>query len=347
MTLSEANIFNENNDNTIYTINSGANGQYCTIIPKNVDGNMSMLVDINMKAEFDSLIANSITKEALIDKLNKEYDNIKNNYPTGILVIPMTDINNLTNAINNNDKQKIFDETKKIGGITSELYKKLTESGIDKSRINQKIMIVEKNDIDTKFVDWLKEQMPNFVDGIKLENNEHVATENNPFSSTNPFTGEESNVETPTTEPQPEIPTTNDLVATPTEETVPVAPVEETPTESVPSPTNNDVFGTPTETTPVTPEPVVAPTPEIAEPQPIQSTPIDSTSVANTESNDTVITPNPIPEQKNPEQVGNVEKNIDKKSGGFANLLILLVVLAVVTVASIELGKFLFNTFGA
>ena len=344
MTLNGANIFNENNDNTIYTVNSPNNGQYSTIIPKNTEGNLSMFVDINLKADFDSLIANSITKEALIEKLNKEYSDLNVNNPNGILVIPMTDIESLTNAVNSNDKQKVFDETKKIGGITSELYKNLTESGIDKSRINQKIMIIEKNEIDTKFVEWLKEQMPNFVDGIKLENNEQISTDNNTFTSTNPFTGETSNVDTPVTEPQPEIPVTNDIFATPTEE--PTA-VEETPTEVTSIPTNNDVFGTPIEPTPVTPEPIVEQTPEVAEPQPIQSTPIDSTPVATPETNNESNNINQTPEQTNSTQVENVENNIDKKSGGFANLLILLVVLAVVTVASIELGKFLFNTFGA
>ena len=69
------------------------------------------------------------------------------------------------NIVNNSDKQKMFDEVQKIGSITSELYKKLTSQGIDKQRTDQKIIIVEKDNCDEKFVLWLKEQngMNNFI----------------------------------------------------------------------------------------------------------------------------------------------------------------------------------------
>ena len=43
----------------------------------------------------------------------------------------------------------------------------------------------------------------------------------------------------------------------------------------------------------------------------------------------------------------NQGSDVERKSAGFANLLIILVVLVGVTIASIELGKFLFNTFGS
>ena len=178
MTLTGANNFSENNDYTIYTVNSNQNGQYSLILPKNTDGEVSMIVDMNMKADFDALVSNSITKESLLEKLDKEYNKVKETNPHGILVFPMIDNTNLTNAINNNDKQKIVDETKKFGGITSELYKNLTDSGLDKSKINQKIMIVEKNETDSKFVEWLKGQMPDFIDGMKYET--EIKEENTP-----------------------------------------------------------------------------------------------------------------------------------------------------------------------
>ena len=222
MNLTGANNFSENENYTIYTINSNQNGQYSVVIPKNPTGQTSMIVDINMKNDFDALVSNTITKESLLDKIDKEYNKVKENNPDGILVIPMTDINSLTNAVNSEDKQKIFDETKKIGGITSELYKNLTESGLDKSKINQKIMIIEKNEVDTKFVEWLKTQMPNFVDGMKIETETPVAepapVENNdPFSGFNPF-GETAPVE-------PAAPVMPEPTVEPTPVQEPVAPV--------------------------------------------------------------------------------------------------------------------------
>ena len=341
MTLAGANNFSENNDNTIYTINSPQNGQYCAIIPKNTDGEISMLVDMNMKEDFDALVSNNITKDSLVEKLNKEYTNVKSNYPSGILVIPMTDISNLTNAVNSNDKQKIFDETKKIGGITSELYKNLIESGLDKSRINQKIMIIEKTEIDTKFVDWLKEQMPNFVDGIKLDKKEEVANNNNPFTNVNPFSSEN--------ESKQELPKT--IEETPSTSAIAVEQNNNVPNIEPPKPVVDEQINTPVSTPTIEPTieennniPNIAPSEPVKVEQPKEAENIQpSNSIQNTETNNNLITPSPIPEQKETNQ----EISLERKSRGFANLLILLVVLAVVTIVSIELGKFLFNTFGA
>ena len=345
MTLAGANNFSENNDNTIYTINSPQNGQYCAIIPKNTDGEISMLVDMNMKEEFDALVSNNITKDSLVEKLNKEYTNVKSNYPSGILVIPMTDISNLTNAVNSNDKQKIFDETKKIGGITSELYKNLIESGLEKSRINQKIMIIEKTEIDTKFVDWLKEQMPNFVDGIKLDKKEEVANNNNPFTNVNPFSSEN--------ESKQELPKT--IEETPSTSAIAVEQNNNVPNIEPPKPVVDEQINTPVSTPSIEPTieennniPNIAPSEPVKVEQPKEVENIQpSNSIQNTEINNNVITPTPIPESKEQIQGNNQEISLERKSRGFANLLILLVVLAVVTIVSIELGKFLFNTFGA
>ena len=341
MTLAGANNFSENNDNTIYTINSPQNGQYCAIIPKNTDGEISMLVDMNMKEDFDALVSNNITKDSLVEKLNKEYTNVKSNYPSGILVIPMTDISNLTNAVNSNDKQKIFDETKKIGGITSELYKNLIESGLEKSKINQKIKIIEKTDIDTKFVNWLKEQMPNFVDGIKLDKKEEVANNNNPFANVNPFSSEN--------ESKQELPKT--IEETPSTSAIAVEQNNNVSNLEPPKPVVDEQITTPVSTPSI--EPAIeennnitntAPSEPVKVEQPKEAENIQpSNSIQNTETNNNLITPSPIPEQKETNQ----EISLERKSRGFANLLILLVVLVVVTIVSIELGKFLFNTFGA
>ena len=350
MTLPGANILNENNDYTVYTVNSNQNGQYSLILPKDTEGEISMLVDINMKNDFDALVANTITKESLLEKLDKEYSKVKETNPHGIVVFPMMDAESLTNAVNSNDKQKIFDETKKIGRITSELYENLTEAGLDKSRINQKIMILEKNATDTKFVDWLKTQMPNFVDGIKMEQEQTNAVESPAIES-----APEPVPEAPTAEENPVIPTdifSEPIAETPAAEEIstpepmpapeaPVMPepvaetpaVEETPTpEPMPAPE-----------APVMPEPV-AETPAAEETPVVEPQPINSVSIENTQAIPPVENniPQPEPAQQAPQTV-----SIDKKSGGFANILIILVILALVTFGSIELGKFLFHTFGA
>ncbi len=377
MTLPGANILNENNDYTVYTVNSNQNGQYSLILPKDTEGEISMLVDINMKNDFDALVANTITKESLLEKLDKEYSKVKETNPHGIVVFPMMDAESLTNAVNSNDKQKIFDETKKIGRITSELYENLTEAGLDKSRINQKIMILEKNATDTKFVDWLKTQMPNFVDGIKMEQEQTNAVESpaiesapepvpeaptaeeNPVIPTDIFsepiaeTPAAEEISTPEPMPAPEAPVMPEPVAetpaveeTPTPEPMPAPeapvmpePVAETPAvEETPAPEPM-----PAPEAPVMPEPV-AETPAAEETPVVEPQPINSVSIENTQAIPPVENniPQPEPAQQAPQTV-----SIDKKSGGFANILIILVILALVTFGSIELGKFLFHTFGA
>ena len=331
MTIEGANSFSENDNSTIYTMNSTQTGQYCVIIPKNTDNSINMLVDLNMKNSFDSLANNTTDKDSLIKEITEEYNNIASKYPSGILVLPMLDTTELGNIINSNDKQKMLDETKKIGSITSEIYQKLSSAGIDKSKIDQKIIIVEKTENDNKFVSWLKEQMPNFVEGAKYEelskNNVDSANEN-----VNPFTGE-------TTEA---IPTpTNDIFGAP-------APVEPAPVpEPVPSPE-------PVENVETTPEPTVEePSAEnteeenaeepAVEPQPITDTKLETTqAIPNVEE-----VPASTPVEPATNETTEEAHELDKKSGGFANLLILAVILIIVTIASIELGKFLYSNFGA
>ena len=324
MTLEGANNFSENNNSTIYTMNSVQTGQYCVVIPKNLGNSINMLVDLNMKNLFDSLINNTISKDILVKEIGEEYDNILGKYASGVLVLPMLDMNELNGAINGNDKQKMLEETKKIGSITSEIYKKLSDAGVDKSKIDQKIIIVEKTDVDNKFVLWLEEQMPNFVEGVsydELKNNHS----NNNLGNVNPFTGEANE---PVVEPVNDIfgGSDNSAVVSNPE---PVIIPEESSTEVEENSTDSSTEQSQT-------EPVV-------EPQPVTDTKLETTqTIPNTLDSSNNVSLEPISDN-NGEEVN----ELDKKSGGFANLLILAVILVVVTVASIELGKILYNTFGA
>lgn len=320
MTLNGANKFSENQNYEIYTMNSQDTGRCAVVLPKNLNNGISMLVDLNMKSNFDDLINNVITKDDLIGKINEEYDKISKKYPSGVIMFPMLDRGVLADIIGSNDKQKMIDETKKISGVTSVIYSDLTASGIEKSRINQKLIIIEKNDIDIKFVNWLKEQMPSFVDGIDYQQlTVEKPANNDPFANINPFTGEATNVEEKkapandifgpsTVEPPKEEVNKNDIFASNSE------------------PTSNDVF----------------------EPKPVQDVNLNSNSNQDSSLAEPKIVPVEVSknDENNASSTNEVENAIDKKSGGFANLLILLVILTVVTVVSIQLGKFLYNTFG-
>lgn len=379
MTLEGAIKFYEENSYIVYTMNSATTGQYCAVLPKDVSGVMNMLVDLHMKGLFDGVSAGKKTKEQLVEELGKEYLNVKSKYSNAMLVLPMIEEVGLQSAIQNNDKQKMFDEVKKIGAITSEIYKKLTDSGVEKQNIDQKIIIVEKQEDDGKFVSWLKEQMPNFVDGIRYSELEPTVMPVNPFMDNNVVA--ENVLVTPEVVVQNPIPSGNSIFdnavsSTPVTPVNPVPPVNPEPVVSAPSveSTNVDIFGIPTNINGVAPmssvasEPVVtssnpvdpfapaapanpvppvvsevasAPVTEVPQPQPVNNVGLEGTTAFSP-------IPNPAPVVEN-NSVSTDEMVQEQKSGskGFVNLIILVVVLIGVTIASIELGKFLYSVYGA
>ena len=374
MKLEGANAFSENNLFTIYTVNSMTSGEYAVVMPKEVMGTVNMLIDFHQKSFFDNLISGSKTKDDLMKVLEGEYNFIKNTYANFMLVLPMFDENSYISIVNSKDKQKMFDEVKKIGAITSEVYKKVTESGFNAQNIDQKIIVLEKTSEDTSFVEWLKEQMPNFVEGLKYQEEKKEVV--NPFMGVNPFGP--APVENPTsTTVQPSGNSIFDTPLTPT----PVPPVEtstpnndifgtsapQTPTpvqqssNETPIENTNSIFGnpTPTQTTVEPTQQVQSTMPNIgfstltenvstpvATPQPINTVDLEGTTAFRPIPGDTTQVQNPNPttsvEAKSIEEV----QEEHKSSKGIANLLILLVILVGVTLASIELGKFLYNVYG-
>ena len=378
MKLEGANAFSENNLFTIYTVNSMTSGEYAVVMPKEVMGTVNMLIDFHQKSFFDNLISGSKTKDDLMKVLEGEYNFIKNTYSNFMLVLPMFDENSYISIVNSKDKQKMFDEVKKIGAITSEVYKKVTESGFNAQNIDQKIIVLKKTNEDTSFVEWLKEQMPNFVEGLKYQEVKQEAV--NPFMGVNPFgpapvenptsttvhPSGNSIFDTPVTpqqvvQPEPVVAPTpnNDIFGNSTPQTS--SPVQQ-PSNETPVESTNSIFGNPT---PI--QPTVEPTQQtqstmpnigfstptenvstpVATPQPINTVDLEGTTAFRPIPGDTTQVQNTNPssqpvEEKSIEEV----QEEHKASKGIANLLILLVILVGVTLASIELGKFLYNVYG-
>jgi hypothetical protein len=191
-------------------------------------------------------------------------------------------------------------------------------------------------------------------------------------------------VEEPVVNEQPAVGGIFDNVASatpvaPTEPVVPVDPViVAAPAEPTVVPTTPvvDVFGTPAEQSSVSqPTPVVANEPVVQQPSVVQAQAPSSTETQvvsnNTVTPETPVTATQAPVVEGPKPVdaamleGTIaftpipnhpnnpiaEEQADvlvkKKSKGFVNLAILLVVLVGVTIVSIELGKYLYSVFGA
>ncbi|MBQ8681334.1 MAG: hypothetical protein IJ509_00260 [Bacilli bacterium] len=385
MTLEGAINLNETTNYIVYTMNSATTGQYGVVVPKNVAGTLNMLVDLHMKGSFDGVGNGTKTKEQLVAEVSEEYEKLKTKYVDGMLVMPMIDEVMFQNTVATGDKQKMFDEVKKIGAITSELYKKLTDSGIEKQKIDQKIIIVEKNQDDEKFVAWLKEQMPNFVDGVLYSDFTKTQEMGNPFvNSTNSIFGpaqeekpkaEETVINngptstggifdnvapvvTPVAPVEPVVPVAPVADSTPDVNVTPVEPIMasasvEASTNEVPN-NNVDIFGIPLDVkgvqnnevvgnnNTVVQNPVPTSTPVVEEPKPVASAPLEGTTTFSPITNPTATNNNVSDISDGSEAT--VKKDASK---GFVNLLILLVILVGVTIASIELGKFLYSVYGA
>lgn len=393
MTLDGAINLNETNEYTIYTMNSVATGQYGVVVPKNVNVALNMLVDLHMKSSFDGVGSGTKTREQLVAEINDEYGKLKGKYAEGMLVMPMINEVEFQTIVSNGDKQKMFDEVKKIGAITSELYKKLTDSGIDKQKIDQKIIIVQKTSEDEKFVSWLKEQMPNFVDGVLYsELSSPQAT--NPFVSNDSIFGPtpvEPKVEETVSATEPVVPVAEPTVTetvnvgnifdnvapavSAVEPVVSTAPVESVVTPAAPvapvvepvvatpvvpavnEPVNNsvpqvDLFGNATSQSITNNEVVSAPVAPVVNDTVVQQpTPVEGPKPVESSMLEGTIAFTPIPNHPN-NPVENLENGENttpegKGSKGFVNLAILLVVLVGVTLVSIELGKYLYNVYGA
>lgn len=347
MTLEGANAFCESNLYTIYTMNSATSGQYAVAVPKNVVGTVNMFIDFHEKSLFDSLVNNSKTKEDLIKEVNDEYDFIKKTYPNFMIVFPMFEESDYINVVNSNDKQKMFDEVKKVGAITSEIYKKLTTSGVDASSIDQKIIILEKTSEDKTFIDWLKGQMPNYVDSLTYVKVSDVVS-NNPFMSNDPFASPEVKEEVKVVENNAtgSIFDSNSAVSSPVAE-IPVTPIPEINPTLETAPVSNDIFGgenTSKElTNNIENNSNINKEQEVA-PQPVNNVELEGTTAFRPLPGDTtkVEVNNDVVEPKTIEEV-QASHNASK---GIANLLILVVILVGVTFASIELGKYLYSVYG-
>ena len=353
MTLDGAISLNETTSYVFYTVNSATTGQYAVVLPKNIQGTLNMLVDLHWKPIFDSVTNGSKTKEQLVAEVEEEYTKLRIKYADGILVLPMIDENIFQSAIVNSDKQKMFDEVKKIGAITSELYKKLTDSGLEKQKIDQKIVIVEKSQDDGKFVVWLKEQMPNFVEGVLysslLEKKDNVVFSTNMNDNQNIFgIPSETKGFVGTVDANSVNSSSNifDNVATnvmsssvEANSSIDITPSEKEKINS--SIGNADIFGTPSN---------VQTSSDVSSVD--NSNNAGNSLFQNTASDGTTtfspISDSSVSKMDNMVNSGDEETAVtERASKGFANLLILLVILIGVTIASVELGKFLYSLYGA
>ena len=346
-------------------------------MPKMVNGMVKVLIDLHEKNFFDGLKDGVKSKDDLVSLVQNASRFIKNTYTDFILVYPMFNEEEYISVVHSSDKQRLFDEVKKIGSVTSEIYKKIIESGFDARSVDQKIIILEKTDEDTQFLGWLKEQMPSSVEGLKyVDENKEVST--NPFMNMNPFHNnvEEEKKEEVISNP---IPNTGSSIFDNVTLSVPVSPVVPSDSSVVgqEEEVQNDIFAqslpnvstsnATVESAPVSDVKVEAssptnsifgdasvssvpasPVPSANEeaPKPVNTVDLEGTIAFRPLPGDTTQVKNedisPVNEAKSIEEV----QEEHKTSKGIANLLILLVILVVVTLASVEFGKFLYSVYG-
>ena len=206
--------------------------------------------------------------------------------------------------------------------------------------------------------------MPNFVSSVSMS--EFTAINENPFVANEPANNifGAPVVETPNVTDnvvnntnvvnETVVPNNNIFNEQPATESVAV-PVVETPVQQPVVESNNavpNIFGEQSVQPAVPVTETVAPVveasvqqPVVEEPKPVQSVELDKTVTFSPVNENTVAQPITTPVTENTEMPAG-EGEVARKSNGFVNLAILLVILVGVTLASIELGKFLYNTYG-
>lgn len=371
MILEGANLFYENDNVAIYMVNSQNAGKYSLVLSKNIGNSLEMVVDVHREKLFNEVQFGSKSKDDLVNDFTSLYNSVVSKVSDGLVVIPMLNEVEFTNIVSIKDKQKMFDETKKIGAITSEIYSKLTNAGVSKGIINQKLLFIVENDTDREFVEWLKSQMPNFVDALSLNNgNENEVVEaaspvvNDIFASVqesevkieSPSVNTQKNVSSPIFDNTAPV-SSEPVVANSSVDNVNEMPLENNSFFTSPQqeqyinnlniPKENvDVFGVKVDSSASANVGVnnnVQEEVKLEEPKPVESSHLEGTMTFEAINSNQVS----VQEQNNDtsDSSGNVVESRSKN--GFVNLLILLVVLVVITIVSIELGKFLYSVYGA
>lgn len=156
---------------TIYSMGNESTGLYFACVPNNLKDTLKVFVDLHKKGDFNLYreIRNDLKREDLVVKLKDVNKFINGMNHSGVYVMPFIDIaavENLNDQAKGEEFNRVF---KMIAGCTKDVSEKLNNFSNGQRTIEQAITIIEQTESDKHFVAWLKQQFPNFVLGITLD----------------------------------------------------------------------------------------------------------------------------------------------------------------------------------
>lgn len=308
---------NNNPEYSIYSLNGNSICLFC--VPENIKGTLGLYLDLNMEKDYNELLQGAKTQQQVVEKVGEDYKLLNGTYPSSVYVVPNFNNVNLSNALNTNDKQAIFNAIGGIGNDTKKIQSILASKGI---ALDSKIIVVEKSDTDKQFANWLKEQ--NIGEGVSFGELNKVQNFGNPFVSAQPLQGEVVNNVSVSSNPpifgEPVVQSASD----PAQGVQQVHPTQ--PQMSVPSLQSTQVI------------------PSVQGPAPVQGVVLENPNLDNT----TTLQAQPQGYDMNGPSVAKVRSrklnNINNR--GYVNIVVLMAVIVGVTLLSIQLGKFLYSIYG-
>lgn len=156
-------LFAQENGYSIYQYHNDYFGVYYLCIPDNHTETYEMFIG------FPKRDLRGLSKEEIADDIREINDMIHAINKSGIYAIPNIDLAELEEAAKDNDDKLYNELLRKIQSMTFDINNKLNKDDIHNQSIHQVISIIKQTESDTKFINWLEMNMPNFIHSVTLD----------------------------------------------------------------------------------------------------------------------------------------------------------------------------------
>lgn len=298
-------LLKSNSDFSVYSLNG--NDICLFVVPEHVNGSLSLYLDLNMESDYKDILSGVKSQQQVIKKIEGDYDLLDNLYKNSVYVVPNFNTSNLSNVLDVNDKQAVFNSITNLAVFTKGIQSVLATKGVS---LDTKINIVVKNEVDNKLGNWLSIQ--NIGKGVSFE---ELKSNNRSQNMSNPFMNSASTSSNPFADFQ----NSQSVV----DQTV----VQSQPSQAV---NNQPIFGDSTVQSPSQSQigqNVQVSSTSVQGPAPVQGVTLESY-----EQEEVVARPK--------------GRKLELGRKGYVNIVILMAILVGVTLISIQLGKFLYSIYG-
>lgn len=186
-------LFAKENGYSIYQYDSEYLGVYFLCIPDNQVDNYELFIGFPKKD------LKELPKDEVIEEIKGINDMVYSLNNNAIYALPSIDVTELEEAALENDNKRSYNQLfRKVQSMTVDINKKISSINNHEQSINQVITIIKQTESDSKFIQWLEMNMPNFIHGITLsELRNHYYANNQPEKVDGPVLEKEEIMDIP------------------------------------------------------------------------------------------------------------------------------------------------------